>query len=225
MSAPGPRCVLFDLDGTLLDTAPDMVAAINRVRREEGLPPLPFAALRDHVSHGSAALVRLAFGSGQDPDTFERRRRAFLDHYRAGLCARTRLFPGLAEVLARLEADGLPWGVVTNKPAWLTDPLLAELGLAQRAACVLSGDSTPERKPHPLPLLTAAARCGVAPGRCLYLGDAERDIEAGNRAGMTTLIARWGYIDAGQAPQRWGADGALDHPAQLFDWLDTRLRA
>ncbi len=222
----GPlRCALFDLDGTLADTAPDMVAAINRVRRDEGLAPLPFAALRDHVSHGSAALVRLAFGPDQDPADFERRRRAFLDTYRARLCEQTRLFPGMAEVLAQLEAADLPWGVVTNKPAWLTDPLMSALGLGDRAACIVSGDSMPERKPHPLPLRTAAEQCATPPGQCLYVGDAERDIAAGRRAGMTTLVARWGYIDAGQRPWDWGADGHIDHPAQLLAWLDHRRRA
>ncbi len=211
--------VFFDLDGTLLDTAPDMIAALNRVVMAEGRPAWPAQALRDHVSHGSAALVRLAFGDDQADVDFERRKQAFLDHYRARLCVETRLFAGMDTVLEALEAQGIVWGVVTNKPGWLTEPLMAQAGLSDRAACIVSGDSTAERKPHPLPMWTAADRAGVDAGACLYIGDAQRDIEAGRAAGMRTLIAGWGYIDEQQVPSHWGADATLAQPRELLAWL------
>ena len=212
-------CLLFDLDGTLLDTAPDMIAALNRVLADENRDPLPPERLRDHVSHGSAALVRLAFGEHQPEAAFEDRKTRFLRYYRENLCIQTRLFPGMADVLDHAERAGVAWGVVTNKPGWLTDPLMVETGLMERAACVISGDTTEERKPHPLPMLTAAEQAGVAPEQCLYVGDAERDIEAGKAAGMQTLIAAWGYIDADQQPHTWGADRTIEHPGELVSFL------
>ncbi|HGG58323.1 MAG TPA: phosphoglycolate phosphatase [Gammaproteobacteria bacterium] len=212
-------CLLFDLDGTLLDTAPDMIAALNRVLADENRDPLPPERLRDHVSHGSAALVRLAFGEHQPEAAFEDRKARFLRYYRENLCIQTRLFPGMADVLDHAERAGVAWGVVTNKPGWLTDPLMVETGLMERAACVISGDTTEERKPHPLPMLTAAEQAGVAPEQCLYVGDAERDIEAGKAAGMQTLIAAWGYIDADQQPHTWGADRTIEHPGELVSFL------
>ncbi len=220
MKAAG--CLLFDLDGTLLDTAPDMIAALNRVLEDEGRPPIPTSRLRDHVSHGSAALVRLAFGERQADADFESRKARFLRYYRDNLCVETTLFPGMAEVLDQAEASGVPWGVVTNKPGWLTDPLMEQIGLMTRAACVISGDSTAERKPHPLPMLTAARLAGVAPAECLYVGDAERDIQAGRAAGMRTLVAAWGYIDGGQQAETWGADGAVAHPGELRAFLPEK---
>ncbi|MGF1644964.1 MAG: HAD hydrolase-like protein, partial [Thiotrichales bacterium] len=152
------RCVLFDLDGTLADTAPDMVGALNAVRAQEALGPLPLASLRDFVSHGSGYLVRMAFGQDQPERDYRRRLQAFLAYYRAHLSDATTLFPGMADLLSALEANGHAWGVVTNKPAWLTDPLMAALGLAARASCVVSGDTTAERKQHPLPMFFAATQ-------------------------------------------------------------------
>lgn len=213
------ECVLFDLDGTLLDTAPDMIHALNRVLGDEQCEPLPMAELRNHVSHGSAALVEYAFGTTQDAAAFEERKQRFLSYYEHRLCVDTSLFPGMAEVLQTIERQGLCWGVVTNKPGWLTDPLMQQAGLMSRAACVISGDSTVERKPHPLPMLTAAMLANSDPGNCLYVGDAERDIVAGNAAKMTTIIANYGYIDAAQKPRGWGADGEIDHPLELDPWI------
>jgi len=222
------RTVLFDLDGTLLDTAPDMVAALNAVLDEEGFPQLPFEHIRNHVSHGSSALVELGFGKEQTEDDFLRRRQRFLDIYNDNLHLDTELFPGMASLLAYIERHGMNWGVVTNKPAFLTDPLMASLGLAERAACIVSGDTTDQRKPHPKPMLHACELAGSRAGECLYVGDASRDIEAGKRAGMPTLIAMYGYIDEFQKPEEWGADGMINEPREIVDWLleaDPKLAA
>ncbi len=213
------QCVLFDLDGTLLDTAPDMIHALNRVLGDERRQPLPAAQLRNQVSHGSAALVEFVFGKDQLPQDFEDRKQRFLSYYQNRLCVDTVLFPGMAILLQNIQAQGLDWGVVTNKPGWLTDPLMEQAGLMSRAACVISGDSTAERKPHPLPMLTAAKLANADPANCLYVGDAERDIAAGKAAGMTTIIARYGYIDAQQRPEKWGADGNIDDALELEAWI------
>jgi 2-phosphoglycolate phosphatase len=212
--------LLLDLDGTLLDTAPDMGGALNRLRVEEGLAPLPFASIRPVVSHGAARLVRLGFPQAS-ADEFERLRLRFLELYSLHLAEHTQLFPGLAPVLEELERRGLPWGVVTNKPGWLTDPLMATLGLDRRAGCVVSGDTVAERKPHPLPLLHAAVVVGAEPARCLYVGDAERDIQAGRAAGMATVVAAYGYLSTDDDPSQWQATGIVDEPSQLLDWINA----
>ena len=216
--ASAPLGVLFDLDGTLLDTAPDMAAAVNALRAEQGMPALPFASLRSHVSHGAARLVEVGFGCSSGTE-FEALRRRFLDLYRADLSRGTHLFDGLETVLGWLETRRIPWGVVTNKPGWLTDPLLADLELAARAACVISGDSLPQRKPHPLPLLHAASLLGLAPSACAYVGDAERDIQAGRAAGMRTCVAAFGYLGEDDDPWSWQPDAIADHPSRLLEAL------
>lgn len=213
------RAALFDLDGTLLDTAPDMAAALNLLRAEMALPPLPFALLRPQVSNGAIAMVRTGFPAASGAE-FERLRLRFLDLYRANLVVHSCLFPGFEAVLCRLEADALPWGVVTNKAAWLTEPLLEALGLRHRAGCVLSGDSLPERKPHPRPLLVAAEQLGVAAADCVYVGDALRDVQAANGAGMRALGAQFGYLNPLDEPQHWPVAGWLAVPADLLAWLD-----
>jgi phosphoglycolate phosphatase len=210
--------LLLDLDGTLLDTAPDMGGALNLLRAEHGLEPLPHPAIRPVVSHGAVRLVALGFPEATG-DEFERLRLRFLDIYAANLAVGTRVFPGFDTVLGTLEARGVPWGIVTNKPGWLTDPLLAALGLAGRAACAVSGDTVAERKPHPLPLLHAASLIGVPTSRCVYVGDAERDIQAGRAAGMTTVVAAYGYLDAREDPMRWEPHGIVDAPLELLQWL------
>ena len=213
-----PLAVLFDLDGTLLDTAPDMSAALNALRRLEGLAPLPFEAIRPHVSHGAARLVEVGFGC-RAGERFESLRQRYLQLYRNDLAAGTRLFDGLGEVLAELEARRIPWGVVTNKPARFTLPLMDALGLDARAACIVSGDTCPFPKPHPGPLLTAAELAGVAPQECIYLGDAERDVEAAVAAGMEVLIANYGYLGEDDRPEEWGAHGRIDTPQELLVYL------
>jgi phosphoglycolate phosphatase len=213
--------VLFDLDGTLADTAPDMTAALNRLLLEQGREPLDSALVRNHVSRGAAALVQLAFGNGLPNADFEWLRERFLQLYATDLCSESRLFPGMAHVLAHIENIGLRWGVVTNKPAWLTDRLIQAFGLTSRAACIVSGDTTDQRKPHPKPLLHACLCCGNTAQQCVYIGDDPRDIQAGEAAGMTTLVALYGYIDDEQDPHAWGADGVLKDVAELPAWLET----
>lgn len=219
--APRARALLLDLDGTLLDTAPDMAGALNALRVEEGRPPLPFASLRPWVSHGGIALVRAGFADVDDAGR-EQLRLRFLDLYRASLSGGTRLFDGFAALLARLDAARLPWGVVTNKPGWLTAPLLADLGLDTRAGCVVSGDTLAVRKPDPAPLVHAAALLGIAPGECVYAGDAERDIIAGRAAGMRTVAVLWGYLAVGEDPAAWGPDAIASVPDELARDLALR---
>ena len=210
--------LLLDLDGTLLDTAPDMAGALNRLRREEGRAELPFATVRPHVSSGARALVELGFG-GAAPEEFERLRLRFLALYADALAGGTRLFDGCGALLADVEARGIPWGIVTNKPGYLTTPLLATLGLLARAACVVAGDTVAERKPHPLPLLHAATLIGRAPGACVYAGDHRRDIVAGRAAGMHTVAVRYGYLAEGEDPATWGPDAIVGAPGELLDFL------
>jgi phosphoglycolate phosphatase len=213
------RTVLFDLDGTLLDTAPDLATALNTVLVENHRAPLAFEAIRGEVSHGGIALIRLGFGLDEYHPDFEPLRRRLLTVYRNNISIRTRPFPGMMELLGQLEQDGLNWGVVTNKPAWLTEPLLRNLGLRERAACVVSGDTLPQRKPHPAPLLYACRQAGSEPHQCVCVGDARRDIEAGRNARMQTLVALFGYLREEDRPQEWQADHLLKRPQDLLGWL------
>jgi phosphoglycolate phosphatase len=217
------RAILFDLDGTLLDTAPDMVGALNTLRRDEGLAPLPYDLVRSGVSHGAARLISTGFPHASDAAAAALLSR-YLDIYRGTLSAGTRLFPGMDEVLDALESRGLKSGIVTNKAAWLTEPLLEQLGLRTRFACVVSGDTLPERKPHPSPLLHAARLAGVSPGDCIYVGDAERDVQAAHAAGMPALVANYGYLQADEDSAAWGGDGYLEQPLNLLDWLEASGR-
>lgn len=221
MSAQGIHAVLFDLDGTLIDTAPDMIAALNDLRAEEGLDALPYELARTQVSHGSSGLVSLAFPAAAGSD-FEILRSRFLALYNGQLARETRLFAGCDLVLAAIEARQIPWGIVTNKPGYLTTPLLEALSLGGRASCVVSGDTLRERKPHPAPLLHAAGLLGVAPAECLYIGDAERDIRSARAAGMTVLLANYGYLGPADDPASWAADGRIDTPLELLGWLGQR---
>lgn len=213
--------VLFDLDGTLADTAPDLAFALNTVLVEQGMAALPFAHVRPIVSHGAAALIRLGFDLGPEDEGFAPLRARLLEIYRTNLAQETRLFPGMAELLLVLERLGMKWGVVTNKPAWLTEPLLHALGVAQRACCIVSGDTTKQRKPHPEPMLHACAVSGSLPEQCVYVGDAQRDVEAGRQAGMKTLVALFGYLDASDRPAEWGADGMVEHPLEILNWMEA----
>ncbi len=218
------RAVLFDLDGTLLDTAPDMVGALNALRGEEGLAPLPYELVRSAVSHGAARVVRTGFPDAA-PDRFAALQRRFLDIYRGALSRGTELFPGMDAVLDALAARRLKSGIVTNKAAWLTEPLLEQLGLRARFDCVVSGDTLAERKPHPLPLLHAAKLAGALPHECIYVGDAERDVQAAHAAGMPALVANYGYLLPGEDSAAWGGDGYLERALDLVDWLDASGRA
>ena len=213
------KTVLFDLDGTLADTAPDLADALNAVLVENGRAPLPFEAIRPVVSHGGIALIRLGFGMEPEDPGFEDRRQELLAYYNANIARKTRLFAGMPELLEGIEKRGMNWGVVTNKPSWLTDPLMQALQLDRRAACIVSGDTLEQRKPHPAPLLHACRLAGSQAPQCVYVGDAERDIIAGNDAGMTTVVALFGYIDENDDPGGWGADVLLDSAAQIGHWL------
>lgn len=211
--------VLFDLDGTFADTAPDLGAALNHVRSLHHLPPLPLEIIRPQASHGSAGLIKLGFNVESDAASFPALRDALLAHYRANICSHTTLFPGMAELIETLEQRGLPWGIVTNKPHRFTLPLMQALGYAERAACLVSGDTCAHAKPHPEPMLYAARSIGVAAQSCLYLGDDKRDMEAGNAAGMKSLIALFGYIDPNADLNTWQADAAIDSPLGLINYL------
>ncbi len=211
--------VLFDLDGTLLDTAPDMAWALNQMRIRDGNEVLDFQLIRPHVSHGSFALSRIGCDAAEGSDEFERFRLGLLQIYSDNIARETRLFVGVAEILRELESRSIQWGIVTNKPSWLTTPLLQQLELAKRATIVISGDTIPEKKPHPAQLLLAAERLNTSPGNCVYIGDAERDIVAGNAAGMLTVAALYGYLSADDAPATWGADNIVRTPTELGEWL------
>lgn len=209
--------VLFDLDGTLLDSAPDLYAALVRQCEEEGAPPPPYAPVREVVSRGARAVLRCAFGQLGEP-AVEARVERFLALYEALMGEATRPFEGIDALLAELQARGVRWGIVTNKAGFLTDELLRRIGWAQRAAAVVSGDTLPVKKPDPAPVLLACERAGIAPARSVFVGDDRRDVMAGAAAGLYTVAVTWGYLDGGD-PREWGADAVADSPAQLARWL------
>ena len=213
------KTVLFDLDGTLADTAPDLADALNTVLINNGKDALPFEQIRPVVSHGGMALVRLGFDIEPEHPEFEPLRQQLLQIYASSIANKTRLFPGMTKLLNNIESAGMNWGVVTNKPAWLTEPLLDALQLSQRAVSIVSGDTLTERKPHPSPLLYACEQAGSQGFECVYVGDAERDIVAGNKAGMKTIVALFGYIGTEDRPDTWGADALLESPQAISKWL------
>lgn len=221
MSSADIRTILFDLDGTLLDTAADLAAALNTVLEENQQDALPLESIRPAVSHGGIALIKLGFKLDPDDPRFDPLRQRLLAAYRENISRHTTLFPGMAAVLHDIEQRGLNWGVVTNKPGWLTDPLLQDLQLYDRAACVVSGDTLQQRKPHPAPLLHACKLANSSPEQCLYVGDAQRDIEAGRNAGMHTMVALFGYFTAQDQPHSWGATHLIREPGEILAWLDN----
>ncbi len=213
--------VLFDLDGTLADTAPDLCATLNILLLEEGRPQQPFSRLRPHTSSGVRGLLGEGFGIEPADAEYGRLSARFLEIYGARLCGLSTLFDGIPKLLDTLEAHGIAWGIVTNKRARFTDPLVAALGLSPRTACVVSGDTTAEAKPSPLPVLHACTMLGCAPQRTLYVGDDRRDIVAGQAAGTLTAAVSYGYLGNGGPPHTWGADFVADHPADLAAYLFT----
>jgi len=211
--------VLFDLDGTFADTAPDLAAALNHTRAARELPPLPLKTIRPQASHGSRGLLKLGFGIEPEHPDYDVLRDIFLDYYARNICVHTRLFPGMAELVAALEQRGIRWGIVTNKPHRYTVPLMQALGYAERAACLVSGDTCAHAKPHPEPLLKACELIGVTPEQCLYLGDDLRDMQAASAAAMRGIIARYGYIGGDAKLDSWGAHGIIDTPTELIGCL------
>jgi len=212
--------VLFDLDGTLADTAPDLGGALNRLLEEEGRTPLPLPQLRPHVSGGARGLIRVGFQLAPSDEDFPGLVSRFLDHYRDALCAGTALFPGVAALLDAIEARGLKWGVVTNKAQRFTLPLVEQLGLLQRADCIVSGDSALRPKPDPSPLFLACAVLQAAPERAIYVGDDLRDIAAGRAAGTRTVTAAYGYLGGEAHYETWQADAIVNDPLEIIGLLD-----
>lgn len=213
------RLVLFDLDGTLIDSAPDLAAAANAMRIARALEALPLAALRPMVGAGARGMVGLALGVQPGQAGYDELRTEFLDRYEQALLRHTVVFEAMQPVLARLELERRPWGIVTNKQERFTRPIIDGLGLERRAAVLVCGDTTPHAKPHPAPLLEAARRVGVAAEHCVYVGDDARDMQAGRAAGMAVLAAAWGYLGQGDAVEDWGADAVLSDPTELLHWL------
>jgi phosphoglycolate phosphatase len=209
-----PRAILFDLDGTLADTAPDLAAAINLLRSVRGLEPTPYEVLRPQASHGARGMIGVSFGLKPQDEGFAELRDGFFANYEAAMVVHSALFEGVDELLTGITDAGLRWGIVTNKLARFTDPLVTQIGLSL-AGCVVSGDTTAHPKPHPAPLLEAAARLGVAPEECWYVGDDLRDIQAGRAAGMRTVACQWGYCGSVE-PAAWEADHLLASPAELL---------
>jgi len=211
------RAVLFDLDGTLVDSAPDLAGAANDLRAEHGLPPLAYAQLRPLVGSGARGMVGAAFDSAPDDPRFDALREAFLARYERRMLQNTALFDAVGDVISALERAGLDWGIVTNKHGRFAEPIVAALGL--RTGTLVCGDTTPHAKPHPAPLLEAARRLGQPPADCVYVGDDLRDMQAGRAAGMPVLAAAWGYLGVGDAVHDWGADAVLESPTELLKWL------
>ena len=214
-----PLAWLFDLDGTLIDSAPDLAGAGNELRVRRGLPLMPVALLRPMVGAGARGMVGAAFGSKPGDEGYESLRDAFLEIYEGRLLNETRVFEAMESVLAALEERRLPWGIVTNKIERFTAPIVHGLGLHRRASVVICGDTTPYSKPHPAPLLEAAGRMNLAPADCVYVGDDLRDVQAGHAAGMSTIAAGWGYLGESEPIERWGADLLVREPGELLNWL------
>lgn len=213
--------ILFDLDGTLVDTAPDLGYALNIQLKRHGKPTLSDASIRPFASHGSRGLIGFGFGITPKDDNFIAMRDEYLAIYDTVFTRSPVLLDGVAELLQAIENEQLKWGIVTNKPGRFTRRLIESMGLHQRAACVVSGDDAPQPKPSPATLLLACEKVGVKPKNCIYVGDAERDIQAGKAAGMQTVVALFGYIDVTDKPHEWGADALIKTPAELLKVLNS----
>lgn len=217
-----PEAVLFDLDGTLADTAPDLGGALNALMLEQGHAPLPLAQLRPHVSSGARGLIGAALGITPADSAYPALQQRFLSIYQGALCVGTRLFDGMAEHLDELESRGITWGIVTNKSQRFAIPLLEQLGLRQRSACIVSGDSARRAKPHGHPLQLAAAVIGIDAAKCIYVGDDERDVISGRAVGMRTVVAAWGYLGSARGPGEWGADVIAEAPDEILGDAGTK---
>ncbi len=213
------KAVLFDLDGTFADTAPDLGAALNHTRATRQLPPMPLSEIRPQASHGTRGLFKIGFNIEPGHPDFDALREIFLDYYERNICVHTRLFGDTAELVGELERRGMPWGIVTNKPHRFTVPLMEALGMASRAACLVSGVTCARAKPYPDPLLHACELMGAAAADCLYLGDDVRDMQAARAAGMPGIIANYGYVGEDATVESWQAQGSIDAPTELLRYL------
>ena len=213
------RAILFDFDGTLADTAPDLGYALNLLRKAHNLPELPLAQIRPQASAGSRGLLNLGFQIKPGDDGYESMRNEFLTLYTQHLCRETSLFPGVNTLLEQLENRNLPWGIVTNKPARFAHPLIEKLDLAAKTTCIVCGDETTHTKPHPEPLLTASDKLSIDPAKCIYVGDDIRDVQASHAAGMHPIVARYGYLGTDPPLETWGAQHFIDHPEELLAHL------
>ncbi|MBA4256697.1 MAG: phosphoglycolate phosphatase [Polaromonas sp.] len=214
------KAVLFDLDGTLIDSAPDLGAAAEKMRIERGLPPLGLDAYRSMAGAGAKGMMGVAFGLQPDALDYDSFKTEFLNNYQSAMTVHTRAFQGVDELLGALNTNTMPWGIVTNKAERFTLPLVSSMAVLSPSKVVVSGDTTPHAKPHPEPLFEAARRLGLTPGECLYVGDDERDIVAGRAAGMPTVAALYGYLGAKTDVSAWGADYFIEHPSHLLKLLD-----
>jgi 2-phosphoglycolate phosphatase len=224
-SVAAVRSVLFDLDGTLADTAPDLAFALNQQRLARGMPELSIIELRTHASSGARGLLHQGFGIHPEDTGYVEMRDEFLNIYEKNLSRSSVLFPGIASLLDEIEARGLTWGIVTNKAERFTIPLLRALRLLDRAKCVICGDTTPYAKPHPAPLIEALSKIGTTAAQCVYVGDDERDVQAGHAAGMSVVVVRYGYLGNGRPPEEWDADLFIDSAAELGPILFGGLKA
>lgn len=212
-------CVLFDLDGTLVDTAPDLIACLNRALALHGYPAVNADAIRPLISYGGAAMVKASLADTLADEIRADVLKTMLDHYESNIAEHSVFFSGIEDTLYAIEAQGLKWGVVTNKRKRFTDPLMRALNLNHRAACIISGDSTARPKPHPEPMLAACQLAGVKPQECVYIGDAVHDINAGKNVQMKTLAALYGYLKPDDTPETWGADALIENPEQISTWI------
>jgi len=212
-------CMLFDLDGTLLDTAPDLISSLNYALKHEGFNPVPVAIIKPYVSYGAVAMIKQSIADAISVNQQNKLLTLMLDHYEENIAIDTDYFSGIPAVLEKLERKKIKWGIVTNKRSRFTNPLVASFGLDLRAACIISGDSTAYPKPNPLPLLTACKQSAVLPQNCIYIGDALHDIEAGKQAKMGTIVATYGYLKNNDQPDTWGADALINNAAELDHWI------
>jgi N-acetyl-D-muramate 6-phosphate phosphatase len=218
MTVATPLAIFFDLDGTLIDSAPDLGAAADKMRTDRGMPALPLELYRPMAGAGARGMLQIGFGMAPEHAEFAAMREEFFQNYEASLTARTTAFDGVAEMLQQLQHKGIAWGIVTNKSKRFTEPLARQMPLLHGACAVVSGDTTPHAKPHPAPVLEAARQAGLAPERCWYVGDDKRDIDAGRAAGMFSVAAAWGYIGE-HAIDSWQADAIAQAPQQLLQWM------
>ena len=216
-------CVLFDLDGTLLDTAPDLISCLNQALGMHGLATVEPESVKPFISFGAAAMITEGLKNAVNKDLQSAILETMLDLYQANIAEHTIFFDGMSETLNAIEAQGLKWGVVTNKRERFTKPLMMALNLDDRAACIVSGDTTAYSKPHPEPMLAACKQAGVVPEECVYIGDAAHDISAGKNAQMKTLAAIYGYLNPVDQPETWGADALVETPEQILDWIASTL--